>query len=1229
MKKTVKRVLAAALSFVLSAAAGLTALADQINMPAAASVNESSFAAVLGTVSLADNNTERRTFTFDGTAEETAERLVARFIANNSTYYRENALKSEFQCFEVLRYVSEYSDVFAEGFSKQMAEGKAFSIADISQSGLEHYLSKGALEWRSCCDIFDPVLAIVSEPEFFKAALNGKETPEMIRRFYFEKTGKDTTIDLKVDKKPGVSGYTIIDRVLSEVTAELYGHTGTGASDTSDSGSDPADPVSKKLPRINQAARETITAYTLHGDPNASGNQAVYNTAVSGKAFNGTFYTDTYRQIREAAGKDQKYTVVVYLCGTDLEHGGKGLATGDIMHMLKSEYDIESANVLILAGGTSRWANTTMRQAGNNDINCCLYYLDTSALTEEAKDCLGTIDLKNSDTVITPDTLKLLANFNDVSMGDSELLLGFLDTAYDLFPADHYWLSLWNHGGGAASGICYPDVKEGETKKQLTVARIEEALHNSKICKDGDGFDIISCEACLMGGLELAYNLSPYAKYYIGSEDLTNDFVPYESYFSFFKNGTTASAFDLAVNASKAYIETHQSNILTTSTNTVFDLSVLSGCVESMNAFGNAMSALLENAEAREEAYQALKNAVSGSYYFGGTLTAASTEYADISYFLGRLTSSLAAAKENVPGGDAAIQSLYDTAITAAEKVKTSELIAYSAAYFKNNMMYEANGTKDKPLSFMDMRPYEDDDFLNLHGYTLSGASLFVPFRTIGYLGFDFEKAQGENYAPEYVSRDGDVSRYLSEAIFPGYAAFLRRYIDIANSEAEFEKIKGLNAALKENGYMNAVSTMEVVPYSYTSSEGKSCQDYVIRLNFKTEDDSLSDHPADAFLETVKGVAVQALRRDILLSDAGETTVDIVIASSGYMTPNIFISQNASVGSGDEASNGDALVIDTAMLDLIAYYLTGKSVSAGTEGRDAFDWGTVRDIGYYAECPGGKFNEGNSVILEGNVYDSEGNKVEKDKTSLLFKVRAEDTTTYDYVGYVYYDQENQCFMEFLEDDAENKSSKLELTHYMITKDADGKQQLTKVEDQGALRYAVQFDAGESITVQKKNVSAPREKDETGTAAENGSEHNRYAVGIQAADGTLTEFLPEDSGYADKEKYDSNDPVGEIVENSTDQGDDHNSDDPGYRAPVSASGADSEEVTVSETGTVSEEETVSETGTVSEAASASEDTSEADAETKNEEDDDSDNAESEASSEEAASDASGSTAEEQA
>jgi hypothetical protein len=180
------------------------------------------------------------------------------------------------------------------------------------------------------------------------------------------------------------------------------------------------------------------------------------------------------------------FTVMVYLCGTDLE-SEDGSGTSDLEEMLSA--GIESGgpvNVLIETGGTKTW---------NMD---------------------GIDSDKNQRWLLGGDELQLADEQDQSNMGDSNTLQSFLEYGITNFPADRYGLILWDHGGGSTSGVCFDEL----TDDNLTISEIAKALDGAAGMMDGRRFSFVGFDACLMATFEMANYLSKYADYMIASEEL-------------------------------------------------------------------------------------------------------------------------------------------------------------------------------------------------------------------------------------------------------------------------------------------------------------------------------------------------------------------------------------------------------------------------------------------------------------------------------------------------------------------------------------------------------------------------------------------------------------------------------------------------------------------------------------------------------------------------------------
>lgn len=103
-------------------------------------------------------------------------------------------------------------------------------------------------------------------------------------------------------------------------------------------------------------------------------------------------------------------------------------------------------------------------------------------------------------------TSPVLWSQDEINMSAPVTLVDFVKNSTQDFPAEHYALILWNHGLGFR-GVCY----DNDLTDELNMTELESAL--SKIENDtGVTFDLIGFDACLMGELEVAYQVKDYAQ---------------------------------------------------------------------------------------------------------------------------------------------------------------------------------------------------------------------------------------------------------------------------------------------------------------------------------------------------------------------------------------------------------------------------------------------------------------------------------------------------------------------------------------------------------------------------------------------------------------------------------------------------------------------------------------------------------------------------------------------
>lgn len=187
-----------------------------------------------------------------------------------------------------------------------------------------------------------------------------------------------------------------------------------------------------------------------------------------------------------ALAAQAKWTVLVYLCGSNLE-SELGEATEDIREMLTSGAGA-SGNVCVLAatGGSSRW-----RRYGISSSQVQYYN-------------------------VRGDAPVLLAEAGRVSMGSADTLAAFLRYGVSNAPAEHYALILWDHGGGPVFGLCN-DENHGDDA--LTLSELRDALSRGL---NGVRLDLLAFDACLMNSLDTCALAADFADYAVSSQELVS-----------------------------------------------------------------------------------------------------------------------------------------------------------------------------------------------------------------------------------------------------------------------------------------------------------------------------------------------------------------------------------------------------------------------------------------------------------------------------------------------------------------------------------------------------------------------------------------------------------------------------------------------------------------------------------------------------------------------------------
>ncbi len=286
---------------------------------------------------------------------------------------------------------------------------------------------------------------------------------------------------------------------------------------------------------------------------------------------------DKYTTIK-GKGKDE-VTLMVYLCGTDLESRSK-MATSDLQEMLNADIS-DNVNVIVYTGGCNRWQNDVISSKTNQ-----IWQLKDEGLVCLEKD-MGNKSMTNPDT-----------------------LSSFIKWCKKNYPANRNSLIFWDHGGGSVSGYGYDE--KFQSSGSMSLAGIDKAL-----TAGGVKFDFVGFDACLMATTENALMLTKHADYMIASEE-TEPGIGwyYTNWLTKLSENTSMPTIEIGKNIIDDFIDTCNKQCKGQSTTlSVVDLAEVEATIPAALAdFSKNTYDLIKN-----EQYAQVSNARSGSREFGAS----------------------------------------------------------------------------------------------------------------------------------------------------------------------------------------------------------------------------------------------------------------------------------------------------------------------------------------------------------------------------------------------------------------------------------------------------------------------------------------------------------------------------------------------------------------------------------------------------------------------------------
>lgn len=267
-----------------------------------------------------------------------------------------------------------------------------------------------------------------------------------------------------------------------------------GCSPDGEGGTDAAGAVSSRDTASYAAMREGSEEYTGSaagtggdGSGNSADSEEAYSRAMARKSqsYDPVKSDLIYSPEKQEAAPGRDYTIMIYMVGSNLESVG-GNATKDLEEMEAAGLDYDKANLLVYTGGAQRWMG---------DVPC---------------DQNSVIDLSR------PAESRIRAHTDgNADMGAPETLSAFINYCTDEYPADHYALIFWDHGGGPVLGYGLDELFDDDS---LLLSEMSTAMAATDFGKNKK-LDFVGFDACLMGSLESMAVWENYADYYIASAE--------------------------------------------------------------------------------------------------------------------------------------------------------------------------------------------------------------------------------------------------------------------------------------------------------------------------------------------------------------------------------------------------------------------------------------------------------------------------------------------------------------------------------------------------------------------------------------------------------------------------------------------------------------------------------------------------------------------------------------
>ena len=374
----------------------------------------------------------------------------------------------------------------------------------------------------------------------------------------------------------GTSYYTYTTPTTNTGNISGYAYVPIGAARTAGAAPTGYEPLPNAKVSVSNSSKTTTTNsngyYYLSGVPTGtvtvtiskSGYASITKTVtvVSNQT---TTVTSEGKTSSTTTQNPKKWTVMVYMAG---DNNLELAAIGDLLEMMEVGSD-SNVNVIVqqdLTGGLYSSAY------GYFQIPTDTYrYYVVNGDVEEVQD------------------------LDEQDMTSKSILTSFIKWGVNNYPADKYALILWNHGGGwissdytasrVAGGFGADATNHPNEYHDMNLTELRNAISAA-----GKKFDLIGFDACLMGQVEVAYELRTIADYMVASEESEpSEGWDYKSFLSALRANPNMSESALGIAIVDSYISIIPNTREGYGTLSVVDLSTMESLKTNIDTFANQL----------------------------------------------------------------------------------------------------------------------------------------------------------------------------------------------------------------------------------------------------------------------------------------------------------------------------------------------------------------------------------------------------------------------------------------------------------------------------------------------------------------------------------------------------------------------------------------------------------------------------------------------------------------